>query len=132
MNKFIGKIGLLLLTVGFISVGLSSCKKKQPTTATITVVDTGGVEFPEAMVRLWPEPTIDEHGAIVIDDTMFTNGVGEATFDYTDDFNLGQAGFAVLNIEVRAEDAVSGEVKTGIGIIKIEPEQKNSETVVIQ
>jgi len=79
------------------------------------------------MVRLWPDPTIDIHGAVVIDDTAFSNVDGVATFDYTDDFNLGQAGFAVLNIEVRSGDTLYGE-----GIIKIEPEETTQETVILQ
>lgn len=127
MNKLISKIGLVVLATAFISLGLGSCKKKQPTIAKITIVDTAGLEFPDAMVRLWPDPTIDIHGAVVIDDTAFSNVDGVATFDYTDDFNLGQAGFAVLNIEVRSGDTLYGE-----GIIKIEPEETTQETVILQ
>lgn len=127
MNKLISRIALLVLASAFVSVGLNSCKKKQQTIAKIRVIDTSGATFTNAMVRLWADPTIPIHGAVVIDDTVYTNADGVATFDYTDDFNLGQAGFAVLNIEVRSGESLYGE-----GIIKIEPEETTQENVVIQ
>lgn len=106
---------------------LQSCRKEQPTVAKIRVLDTSGTEFPDAMVRLYPTPTVIEHGAILIDDTMWTDIDGFATFDYTEMFNLGQAGFAVLDIEVRSGDTLYGE-----GIIKIIEESVTEETVVLQ
>lgn len=127
MKNILGKsLGILALGV-LISFGMGSCRKEAPTTARITVIDTGGYVFPNAMVRLYPEPTIGEHGAIIIDDTLFTDVDGDCVFDYTDMFNLGSAGFAVLNIEVRSEDTLYGE-----GIIKIVEEEANAETVIIQ
>jgi hypothetical protein len=98
MNKIIGKAGLLLLGAGFIALTAGSCRKEGETVAKITVVDTGGVVFPNAMVRLYPSPTIP-----------------------------GQAGVAVLDIEVRSGDTLYAQ-----GIIKIEQEQTTNETVVIQ
>ncbi|MCH2234901.1 MAG: hypothetical protein MK078_11680 [Crocinitomicaceae bacterium] len=127
MNKVILKsigivVGGLLLSTTF-----NSCKKESPTTARITVLDTGGLVFPNAMVRLYPTPTIPAPAEITIDDTLFTGPDGDCTFDYTDKFNLGQAGFAVLDIEVRSDDTLYGE-----GIIKIVEEEANTETVIIQ
>jgi hypothetical protein len=77
------------------------------------------------MVRLWPnpDPVLNQ---MVPADTAYTNAVGIATFDYTDDFNLGQAGFRILDIEVRRGDSLYGE-----GIIKISEEELNKETVVV-
>ena len=127
MNKIIVKAGLLLVTGLIIAAGMVGCRKEAPTVAKIEVVDTSGAVVPNAMVRLYPTPTVLEHGAIIIDDTLFTGIDGIATFDYTDQFNLGQAGFAVLDIEVRSGDSLYGE-----GIIKIEQEVTSEETVILQ
>lgn len=127
MNKLFAKAGIFFLLGGLISISLLSCRKESPTIARVYVVDTSGAPFPNAMVRLYPTPTIMEHGAITIDDTLFTDASGLVIFDYTERFNLGQAGFAVLDIEVRSGDTLYGE-----GIIKIEEEKTNEETVIIQ
>jgi len=124
----IGKIGLGLVGLMFISLALfPSCRKEGDTIAKVMVVDTSGAPFPGAMVRLYPSPTIDEHGAIIIDDTMYTAVDGYATFNFSDSYNLGQAGVFVLDIEVR-----SGDTLTGVGIIKVEQEETTEETVIIQ
>lgn len=125
MNKLIAKIGILFLFVGFIAI--VSCRKEGDTIARIRVVDTSGAPFPGAMVRLYPTPTVLEHGQVIIDDTLYTDVDGYCIFDYTDMYNLGQAGFAVLDIEVKSGDTLYGE-----GIIKIEDEVTSEETVIIQ
>lgn len=128
MNKLLARAGVLFLFMGFVSIAfLSSCRKEADTIARIRVVDTSGLPFPGAMVRLYPTPTILEHGAIIIDDTLYTDVDGYCIFDYTENYNLGQAGFAVLDIEVRSGDTLYGE-----GIIKIEDEKTSEETVIIQ
>lgn len=127
MNRILGKTGLFLMAVGFLSIATFSCRKEGETVAKVTVVDTSGAPFTGAMVRLYPSPTIDEHGAIIIDDTMFTEIDGIATFDFSENYNLGQAGVFVLDIEVRSGDTLYGE-----GIIKIEQEETSEETVIIQ
>lgn len=123
----IARIGILTLLAGIMTISMMSCRKESPTIAVIQVVDTASVPFPGAMVRLYVTPTIPQHGAIIIDDTLYTDIDGEATFDYTDMYNLGQAGFAVLDIEVRSGDSLYGE-----GIIKVVDEETSSEVVVIQ
>jgi len=125
MNKLIAKAGIIFLFVGFVSI--VSCRKESDTIARIRVVDTSGAPFPGAMVRLYPTPTILQHGQIIIDDTLFTDVDGYCIFDYTNMYNLGQAGFAVLDIEVRSGDTLYGE-----GIIKIVEEVTSEETVIIQ
>lgn len=128
MKKIVLKSSIILVLGALISFGVSSCKKEQPTTARITVVDTAGNVFPNAMVRLYPTPSITSSKTIIIDDTLSTGPDGECVFDYTEMFNLGTAGFAVLDIEVwNAEKTLSGE-----GIIKIVEEETNEETVIIQ
>lgn len=128
MNKIYTKLGLLTMIVGIAALtALSSCRKEQPTVAKIKVVDTSGAVVPNAMVRLYPTPSVQEHGAIIIDDTLWTGVDGYANFDYTDMFNLGQAGFTVLDIECRLGDTLYGE-----GIIKIVEEEVSEETVILQ
>jgi hypothetical protein len=126
-TKLIAKTGIVFLLGGLMSISLFSCRKEGDTIARIQVVDTSGAPFPGAMVRLYPTPTIIQHGAIIIDDTLFTDLDGYAIFDYTDMYNLGQAGFAVLDIEVKSGDTLYGE-----GIIKIEDEVTTEEKVIIQ
>jgi len=124
MKKIIIKTGLFL---SFLIIGMmTSCRKESPTVAVITVVNSEGVKFQGATVRLYPEATINPHPAIIIDDVVISNSMGEASFDYTDKFNLGQAEFAVLDIEIW-----SGDTLSGTGIIKIEAEETSIETVVL-
>lgn len=128
MKRFYAKLGIITMFAAFIALSsLSSCRKEADTVAKIKVVDTSGASFPGAMVRLYPTPSIADHGAIIIDDTMYTDADGYATFDYTDMFNLGQAGFTVLDIEIRSGDSLYGE-----GIIKIVEEETTEEVVIIQ
>jgi hypothetical protein len=127
MNRLIAKTGIVFLFGTLISISLFSCRKEGDTIARIRVIDTSGTAFPGAMVRLYPTPTVIQHGAITIDDTLYTDIDGYAIFDYTDMYNLGQAGFAVLDIEVTSGDTLVGE-----GIIKIEDEKTTEETVIIQ
>ena len=121
------RTGVLMLLGGFMMLSMYSCRKEAPTIAVINVVDSVSMPFPGAMVRLYVTPTIPQHGAIIIDDTLYTDLDGQATFDYTDMYNLGQAGFAVLDIEVRSGDSLYGE-----GIIKVVDEETSEETVILQ
>jgi len=124
MTKSILKSGVL---VSFLIIGMMiSCRKESPTVAIIRVIDASGHLFHGASVRLYPVPTVAFHPQITIDDVLNSDRNGIATFDYTDKFNLGQAGFAVLNIEIW-----SGDTLSGTGIIKVEAEQRSEETVVL-
>ena len=127
MNRVIGKIGLLFLGGLFITMGMFGCRKEAPTVAKILVLDTSGAPFAGAMVRLYPSPTVDDHGAIALDDTAYTEIDGIATFDFSENYNLGQAGVFVLDIEVR-----SGDTLYGSGIIKVEQEETSEESVIVQ
>jgi hypothetical protein len=59
------------------------------------------------------------------DTTQVTNGTGLVTFDFTEFYKKGQAGFAVLDIE-----AYKGSLN-GDGIIKIEEETTTEEIIEI-
>lgn len=127
MNRLFAKAGLLVMAGAIIAIALTACRKEVDTIAKVKVVDTGSVVFPNAMVRLYATSTIDEHGTIIIDDTMETDATGYATFNYSENYNLGQAGVFVLDIEVR-----SGDSLYGTGVIKVEQEETSEETVIIQ
>lgn len=91
------------------------------------MVDTSGIPVPSAMVRLYPTPTIPNFKPTIIDDTLYSDANGYATFDYTDRFNRGQSGFAVLDIQVEGAGGLAGE-----GIIKIVEEETVEETVIVE
>jgi len=113
---------------GLMVVAISGCKKDQQTIATITVVNADGEAVPGASVRLYavssetPPPAQD----VRFDTTQVTNGTGKVSFDFTDYYQEGQAGFAVLDISAK-KGSLEGE-----GIIKIEEMKTNEETVVIE
>lgn len=109
-----------------ILVAVVSCKKEQPTVAKIKVVNTSGNPVRDVMVRLFVTPTVSPHSTILYNDTLYTKGDGYATFNFTEDFNLGQSGFAILNIEANKD------TDAGVGLIKIVEEEINEETVIIQ
>ena len=130
MNRFLLKTGLFLSLLLIVTLSLNSCNKELPTIAKIRVFDTAGNVVPNAMVRLFPEPSINPHPTIIIDDTLWTDFDGIAEFDYTESFNLGQAGFAVLDIEVALLKENEDDSLYGEGIIKIQPEETNEEDVI--
>ncbi len=113
---------------GMMVIAVSGCKKDQQTIATITVVNSDGEAVPGASVRLYavPSETPPPPNEIRFDTTQVTNGTGKVSFDFTDYYQEGQAGFAVLDIEA-SKGSLEGE-----GIIKIEEMKTNEETVVIE
>ncbi|MDG1914126.1 MAG: hypothetical protein P8I55_06005 [Crocinitomix sp.] len=118
-------IGMMLLFAG-LGVGISSFKKEGPTLASIKVVNTGGEAISGAFVRLYGTSTETPPRQNILDGTVYTNSEGIANFDYSDYFKLGQSGFAVLDIDVKYETDL------GTGIIKVEEEKLNTETVIVQ
>lgn len=122
-------------TIGFfvsmlavcLSLTLSSCKKDKQTIATVKVVNEDGDPIPGATVRLYSVPSDDEPrpNQLRFDTTQVTNGTGIVTFDFSEFYKKGQAGFAVLDIE-----AYKGSLN-GDGIIKIEEEETTEEIVEI-
>ncbi|MFZ4785309.1 MAG: hypothetical protein ACOYLH_07505 [Flavobacteriales bacterium] len=106
---------------------LSSCKKDEETIATVLVLNEDGAPVPGATVRLYGSPSEDcENCEIRFDTTAVTNGTGQVTFNFSDFYKQGQAGFAVLDIE-----ATKGSLY-GTGIIKIEEEETSEESVTIE
>ncbi len=116
---------LLLVLTSFV---VNGCKKDKQTIATVLIVNDDGEPIPGATVRLFsvsstiPAPL----NALRFDTTQVTNGTGKVTFDFSEFYKKGQAGFAVLDIE-----ASKGNFE-GTGIIKIEEEETTEVSVTIE
>ena len=104
---------------------LASCVKEDPTIAVVNVVDSNNDPVPDAMVLLYGNP-MPPLGEVIRFDTAYTDQNGQAVYDYTEMFKLGQAGFAIL--EIRAK---KGALE-GTGTIRIEEEKTNVATVTIE
>ena len=100
------------------------CRKKGDTIAKIHVRDSSNQPVVGAQVVLYGESTIGKNPELF--DTTTSNSSGVATFNFDETYQLGQAGVAVLNIDVQ-KDAMTGQ-----GIIKVEEEVTSEETVFIQ
>ncbi|UKN00495.1 hypothetical protein K6119_12210 [Paracrocinitomix mangrovi] len=124
MKSFV-KSGLFAIISFLFIFNLSACRREKPSVAKVLVVNTDGAPVSNAEVILFPNPD-PQLGPVVEDDVAYTNADGYAIYDYTDDFNLGQAGFRLLDINVNAPNNEYGE-----GIIKVEPEKTTEVTVVV-
>ena len=122
------KIVMTFCFVGALMIAVSGCKKDKQTIATVIVVDEDGDAVPGATVRLYAQSseTPPPPNAIRFDTTQVSNGAGSVTFDFSDFYEEGQAGFAVLDIE-----AEKGSLE-GAGIIKIVELETTEETVVMK
>jgi len=114
----------LMLFVLVLSFG---CKKKKvDTIALVYVKDASNNFVPNARVILYGKSTLEVPKEVVLYDTAYTNESGEASFNFNDVYQSGQAGVAVLNIDASKGTAF------GQGIIKVEQEKTSTETVFVQ
>ncbi|MEZ4937757.1 MAG: hypothetical protein R2799_09220 [Crocinitomicaceae bacterium] len=120
-------LSVLLLFIPIALLNLTSCVKESDTIAIIQVRDTSNVAVPGAQVILYGvlDPNYS-NSYIERSDTLLTNTSGEAVFNYTEAYKLGQSGFAVLNIT-----ATKG-VLEGSGTIKVEAQKTTIETLIIE
>ena len=133
MKKF-----TLALLVTILAFSFSSCRKEKDTIATVLIVDSANNPKAGVFVRVYcPDATCDKAGSTLGENTnrtATTGADGKITFNYTEDFQLGQAGFAVLDVAVylteAAMDAYSPTETTGV--IKIEEEVENEQTIICQ
>ena len=120
------------ITLALIAIFASSCFEVEETIANITVVriNSVGEEVPvdEAEVRLYALGSLDQDfvGEPRFDTTQVTTDDGFVSFNFSDYYVGGQAGFAVLDIEV------SKGALYGTGLIKIEEMETNDETVIVE
>jgi hypothetical protein len=117
---------VLLLSVVLFAFTFTSCRKKGDTIANIYIKDETNTNVSGAMVILYGTNTSNTPQQVAVFDTAYTNSTGLASFNYNDIYQLGQAGVAVLDIKAQLYN------KVGQGIIKIEAETINEETVFIQ
>lgn len=115
--------GVLALAV--LAIVLPSCTKEKPTVARITVVKEDGTRVPEAYVKLFANPQypLGDPNRLTKESETDVDGIVE--FDYSEFYEQGQSGFAVLDI-ICEYDTLVGE-----GIIKIIEEETAEETVVV-
>ena len=127
MNRTCVKLFLVALSVSSLAL-FSGCKKDKETITTILVLNDEGDPVPSATVRLFsnPSPGSTNNNALRFDTTAVTNGTGKVTFNFTEFYKKGQAGFAVLDIE-----ATKGNL-FGTGIVKIEEETTTEESVTVE
>ena len=112
----------------FSLITIVGCKKKEDTIAVVIVKNNSNQTISGASVILKAQGTTSEPNSINTDVypmSGITNDQGRATFDFNDVYQLGQAGVAVLSIEV-----VAGS-ETGQGVIKVEQEQTTEEIVFV-
>lgn len=122
MNRFFALSVVALLSMSM----LVGCRKKEDTIAEITVRDASNQAVAGARVVLYGQSTTNQPANVELYDTTTTNSAGVAVFNFNDVYQLGQAGVAVLNIDVQ-KDALTGQ-----GIIKVEQEVTSKETVFVQ
>ena len=120
------KARILLIALASIALTWTSCDKEEDTIALIRIVDVDGMPQEQVLVRLFPEPTEIQTNELIEEVEQFTDAAGEAVFDFSEYYEQGQAGFAVLNIEASRDTALVE------GIIKIDPETVNQETLILQ
>jgi hypothetical protein len=120
------KLILLSFFALFAFTAIVGCRKKGETIAKIYVRDAANQAVPGAQVVLYGQSSTGQASSVTVYDTTLSNSAGEAIFNYDDVYQLGQAGVAVLNIDVVKDG------KTGQGIIKVEEETTSEETVYIQ
>ena len=120
------------LTLIAIVIFASSCYEIEDTIVNIQVyrVDAIGDKITVAGcdVRLYALGSLDEDfvGEPRFDTTQTTSDEGFVSFDFSDFYVGGQAGFAVLDIE-----ATKGSLY-GSGLIKIEEMETNNEEVIVE
>lgn len=124
-RKVLTSLTLLLLLAPLLFFG-SSCNKEKDTIAIVHVVDTAGHPVAGAYVKLYANLANPLGDPSRLRREELTDNSGAATFDYTEQYKQGQAGFAVLDI-VSYKDSAVGE-----GIIKILEEETNEETVTLK
>jgi len=121
--RYLGGLSIVLLLTF-----ITSCYKVQNTTATIIVTDKNGVTLPNVEVHVYPNPTEPSDPPAEInqslDQIVFTDGSGQVYLDYSEYYQRGQVGLFVLNIEATAGDSI-----TVPGIIQVNPQEDNYETV---
>ncbi len=113
------------LIIALLAPMFAACNKEKPTTAVIIVKHGDGTTVSDVHVKLFANPPVPLGDQTRLNKEAWTDGSGRATFDYSDFYEQGQSGFAVLDI-LCTRDTLMGE-----GIIKILEEETSEETVFL-
>ena len=114
-----------LSIVAAVGLLLTGCYKVEETVANIYVIRLEGdeqVPVSEAEVRLFAEGG----GEPRFDTTQTTTDEGFTSFNFSEFYQPGQSGFAVLSIECEKGNL------SGTGLIKVEEMVTNEATVVVE
>ncbi len=125
--KLRGLVGKTLCVLALATL-VASCKKDEPTVATVIVTNEDGERIAGANVRLYTNSSNPSGQANRFDFNSITDGNGEVSFDLSDQTMPGQTGFAVLDIKATYVDTAEYE---GIGIIKVIEHEEANEDVII-
>lgn len=117
---------LFTILLLFIGVTFTSCYKKEETVAIVTVIDENNQPVSGAEVRMFGTSTQTPSQEVILNETRTTNSNGEAVFNMDEIYQTGQAGVALVNIEV------TGNGFTTEGIMKIVQEETSRETIILQ
>jgi len=110
---------VILLIVFFIS---NSCYKPKSTIATITVLNnSNNAPVSGATVRLFYDDPTGVNTSLV-DEQNTTSDAGVVNFDFSTYYKDGQAGFAVLDIEVN---------NVFVGVVQIEERATTEKTIYL-
>ena len=114
-----------VLVLATVAVVFPSCTKEKSTIARITVKKEDGSLVPGAYVKLFANPQypLGDPNRLTKESETDVDGIVE--FDYSEFYEQGQSGFAVMDI-LCTYDTLVGE-----GIIKIIEEETAEETVII-
>ncbi len=116
------------LLTAILALGVVGCNKEKDTIAEITVQDQQEENVSGALVHVFGEPsdTAFQNKEIRIDREKKTGTNGKAKFNFTELFKKGQAGFAVLDVEITVDTFKID------GFIKVKEEQKNTKTFTLE
>ena len=114
-----------LFALFIFTVLATSCKKEEDTIALVRILTSQGLPVEGVAVRLYAEPSDVQTNELIEEVEQSTDAAGEAIFDFTDYYEQGQAGFAVLNIEAILDTNMVE------GIIKIEPEVVSEKELIL-
>lgn len=114
------------LVFGLLIIGASSCNPREETIVIISVVDINDVPVPGAVVKLFADPNFPVRPPIRLDMEGVTDALGQARFDYTEFYQQGQSGFAVLDVTAEANGL------TAMDIIKILEEETTEKKLFLE
>lgn len=114
-----------ILILSLCVLAIVGCRKKKDTIVEITVKNGSNQVISSANVKLLTLPPFEANSTPVLELEGKTDVNGVIRFNFNDVYQLGQAGVAVLNIQVKKGDL------EGTGIIKVEQEEVSTKLVLV-